>query len=191
MRLIGWNNPNLWIVNQSVVINRFRWRSSISHLYVLQKMKLDKSSVLAIYLGFVIICFSTGCQTTPPTQTTTTPPKEAKETQYIEGVRVYGDVASISSQDIAEIIKVIEKIKNVDPILSIEVLSNTRVDVETGVIRGPLDGSGMYYEVRKKDGAWLRHKTTLIRMWMSHSKNGLIHGDENQSCGQLSSCLTS
>ncbi|MDQ8209606.1 hypothetical protein QEH52_18955 [Coraliomargarita sp. SDUM461003] len=133
-------------------------------------MKLDKSSVLAMYLGFVIICFSAGCQTTPPTQTTTPPPKEAKETQYIEGVRVYGDVAAISSQDIAEIIKVIEKIKNVDPILSIEVLSGTRVDVEAGVIRGPLNGSGWYYEVKKENGVWIRHKTTIMRGWVSQTK---------------------
>ena len=143
-------------------------------------MKLDKASALAMFLGVVTIWFATGCRTTP-----------TNETKYIEGVRVFGDAAAISSQDITEIIKVIEKIKNVDPILSIEVLSNTRVDVKTGVIRGPLDGSGMYYEIRKGDGTWLRHKTTTIRMWMSHSKNGLIHGDENQSCGQLSSCLTS
>lgn len=143
-------------------------------------MKLDKASVLAMFLGVVTIWFATGCRTNP-----------TNETKDIEGVRVFGDVTAISSKDIAEIIKVIEKIKNVDPILSIEVLSNTQVDVETGVIRGPLDGSGMYYEVRKEDGTWLRHKTTRIRMWMSHSKNRLIHGDENLSCGQLSSCLTS
>ena len=125
-----------------------------------------------MYLGFVFICFSTGCQTTPPTQTTTTPPKEAKKTQYIEGVRVYGDVGAISSQDIAEIIIVIEKIKNVDPILSIEVLSSTRVDVETGVIRGPLNGSGRYYEVMKEDGVWFRQKTTTMRGWVSQANEG-------------------
>ena len=39
MRLIGWNNPNLWIVNQSVVINRFRWRSYMYTLYVGRKIK--------------------------------------------------------------------------------------------------------------------------------------------------------
>lgn len=89
--------------------------------------------------------------------------------QYIEieGIYISGKIVSITVDDVAEIAKIIKKTGEVDPILSIKVLSNSRVEVTTGVIRGELDGGGNIYDLKKKNQKWGVHDTGFIRSWVS------------------------
>jgi hypothetical protein len=41
------------------------------------------------------------------------------------------------------------------------------VEVNTGVIHGPLSGHGTYYEFENRDGQWVRINTGTHKMWRS------------------------
>ncbi|WFB36825.1 hypothetical protein P3T73_03490 [Kiritimatiellota bacterium B12222] len=83
----------------------------------------------------------------------------------IEGLEIQGEIISISVNDVVNISKEIHKIENVDPIRSITVLSETQVEVMTGMRRGPLSGGGLVYGVIKSNGKW--KVTGVVNSWVS------------------------
>ena len=54
-----------------------------------------------------------------------------------------------------------------DPVLWIDVISKFEVDVSTGVIRAPLDGSGRIFRLRNEGGKWIYIKEDFHRSWVS------------------------
>jgi hypothetical protein len=65
--------------------------------------------------------------------------------------------------------EVIERVRAVaeDPILDIETLPNGDIQVTCGVVRGPLDGGGSIYLVRKIGLHWLVVNDDTMRSWVS------------------------
>jgi hypothetical protein len=55
------------------------------------------------------------------------------------------------------------------PVLWIDVISKTEVDVLTGVIRGPLDGGGRIFKLRRENGKWIYIKEEMYRSWVSEN----------------------
>lgn len=72
----------------------------------------------------------------------------------VEGINVSGKIISIDVKDVADIVEIITNTGEADPILSIRVISRSDVEVTTGIVRGPLDGGGNIYRVKKKNGQW-------------------------------------
>jgi len=80
---------------------------------------------------------------------------------------IYGAAALGGIDKLAEDIKLIEEgvaKRNASPILEILFLSSTHVKVMTGIVKGPLNGSGQYHSFKKEGSSWY-----------SSDKNGLIH----------------
>lgn len=74
---------------------------------------------------------------------------------HINGVEVNGRIISVSVADVVEIVAAINRIDNVEPILMISVLSESHVEVTTGVVDGPLAGGGKIYSLKKVNGGWI------------------------------------
>ena len=63
-----------------------------------------------------------------------------------------------------------------DPVLWIDVISKTEVDVSTGVVRAPLDGSGRIFKLSKEGGKWIYIKEDFHRSWVAqNTPNGPVH----------------
>jgi hypothetical protein len=60
----------------------------------------------------------------------------------------------LPGEEMAEIKKLVA-IESSYPILSIEVESRDKVKVTTGVVRGPLDGSGHFIYLERDNGKWV------------------------------------
>ncbi|MCC5843781.1 MAG: hypothetical protein JJU05_05960 [Verrucomicrobia bacterium] len=73
----------------------------------------------------------------------------------VHGVEVSGKIISVSVEDVVKIVTAINKIDNAEPILLITVLSETHVEVTTGVVQDPLTGGGKIYSVKKVNGEWI------------------------------------
>jgi hypothetical protein len=71
-----------------------------------------------------------------------------------EGVQIRPLLKTLSQEDLSRILAAVSKIKDGEPVLSIEILSTTRVEVRTGKVRGPLDGGGMVYRLDLIDDSW-------------------------------------
>ncbi|PXA02841.1 hypothetical protein DDZ13_15040 [Coraliomargarita sinensis] len=99
----------------------------------------------------------------------------------IEGTSINGQIVSISVEDVAEIAETVKKIDGVDPILSIRVIDRENVEVRTGVVRGPMDGGGRIYSLKKVTGEWELDESKGTAHWLSKTK-----GEPGES-GQLRS----
>jgi len=65
-----------------------------------------------------------------------------------------------------EIVNVAQSIpERKDPVLRIDVVSKTEVDITTGVIRSPFDRGGIMFKLRKVNGKWIYIKEELQRSW--------------------------
>jgi len=84
----------------------------------------------------------------------------------VEGISITGAIVSITPQDVSEIKNEMKKIEGLEPILSFRVISGSHVEVETGEIRGPLDGGGRVYVIKKNKGEW-EVDLTVMKHWIS------------------------
>ena len=73
-------------------------------------------------------------------------------------------VTTLSDDDLASILEVLSRVEDIEPILNVEIVSETEVRVMTGEIRGPLNGGGHSYTLKAKDGKWTLEKTSV---WVS------------------------
>jgi hypothetical protein len=75
-------------------------------------------------------------------------------------------IGNLSQSDVAAICKVVKATPELNgrPILSIEVISQDKVEVTTGVVRGPLDGGGRTAILEKHNGIW---QVVETGWWMS------------------------
>lgn len=55
------------------------------------------------------------------------------------------------------------------PVLWIDVISKTEVDVVTGVVRGPLNGGGRIFKLRRENDKWIYIKEEMYRSWVSEN----------------------
>lgn len=55
------------------------------------------------------------------------------------------------------------------PVLWIDVISKTEVDVSTGEVRGPLDGGGRIFKLRRENDKWIYIKEEMYRSWVSEN----------------------
>ena len=78
--------------------------------------------------------------------------------------QIYG--GRLKESDLDEIESLVAKLTE-DAILTIDVRRPNVVEVKTGVVRGPLDGGGVYYEFEKKDGRWVRINEKGSKSWVS------------------------
>jgi len=95
---------------------------------------------------------------------------EIVHTVEIEGIGINGRIVSIGIEDVAEIAEIVKGIEDVDPILSIRVIDQEKVEVTTGVVRGPLDGGGRIYSLKKIDGEWDLDESKGTTHWMSETE---------------------
>jgi hypothetical protein len=123
-------------------------------------MKFKNNTVTIPLIAILLIGLVAGCQNGKT---------DESDHQGVEigGIYISGKNTKISADDVAEISKIIQEIENADPILSIHVLSKSHVEVETGVIRGPLDGGGRIYDLKKKNKKWEIYDTGYIKSWVS------------------------
>ena len=84
----------------------------------------------------------------------------------VYGAASLGGVSKIQ-KDIKKIESLLTEIGSKYPILEVVFLKDDRVEVQTGVVRGPLDGMGIYYDFEKKDGIWLQLNKDTFRSWVS------------------------
>jgi hypothetical protein len=83
-----------------------------------------------------------------------------------EGVQIRPLLTTLSQENLSKILESVSKVKDGEPVLSIDILSTTRVEVRTGTVRGPLDGGGMVYRLDLIGGSWkIDDKATTH--WMS------------------------
>ena len=80
--------------------------------------------------------------------------------------RTYAVEGELTTEDLRQIELLVAGLTD-DPILHIKVLRAGRVEVNTGVVRGPLAGHGRYFDFEKRDGQWVQINTDTIRWWMS------------------------
>lgn len=84
----------------------------------------------------------------------------------IYGSAALGGLAKVQD-DIRKIEALLAEIGNEQPILEVVFLSGHRARVNTGVIKGPLNGHGRYYNLKKKNGVWIQLKKDMIQSWFS------------------------
>ncbi len=70
-------------------------------------------------------------------------------------IKLTGETHLISKKDVQEIIAVVQKIPDIDHnILIIRVVSADKVIVDTGIVRGPLDGGGDIVIIQREKDGW-------------------------------------
>jgi len=97
----------------------------------------------------------------------------------VEGTSINGQIVSIDVEDVAEITEIVKEIEDVKPILSVRVIDQENVEVTTGFVRGPLDGGGRIYSLKKINGEWELDVSKGTTHWISKTKG------EPGDCGQL------
>jgi len=86
----------------------------------------------------------------------------------IEGICVNGEITTIRPSDIALLKKAVAQIAdNKYPIMSIKVIDKDLVDVQVGQVRGPLNGGGRYYKLRRSGNGWDLVPERMKRSWIS------------------------
>jgi len=81
------------------------------------------------------------------------------------GFDVYGAAALGGLDGVKEDIEAIQAAVGDEPILEILFLKADGVEVKTGSIRGPQDGSGRYYDFKKEKGRWVPVNRNTFRAW--------------------------
>jgi hypothetical protein len=82
--------------------------------------------------------------------------------QSVEGHKVGIEplLTTLTNEDLTAILEALHNIEDLEPILSIKILSATAVRVRTGVIRGPLNGGGKTYRLESREGKWTVEETS-------------------------------
>jgi hypothetical protein len=80
--------------------------------------------------------------------------------------RSYTFPASLTEGDLQAIEALIRDLTH-DPIMQIEADELDNIEVMTGVIRGPLDGGGTYFNFAKRNGHWTQIHTGSQKFWVS------------------------
>jgi len=83
----------------------------------------------------------------------------------VYGSAALGGTAKVQD-DIRQIESLLAKIGNEHPILEVVFINRHHVRVNTGVIKGPLNGHGRYYNLKKKNGVWIQpNKDKAVTWW--------------------------
>lgn len=83
----------------------------------------------------------------------------------VYGSAALGGIAKVQD-DIRKIEALLAEIGNEHPILEVVFINKNRAWVNTGVIKGPLNGHGIYYNLKKKNGVWiLPNKHEGVTWW--------------------------
>lgn len=85
----------------------------------------------------------------------------------IDGMEISGRLSDFQKMDIEGITAAMKLIDPKYPIMSIQFVSPSEVEITTGVVRGPLNGSGRYYKLKKQGETWVQIETDHIRHWVS------------------------
>jgi len=85
----------------------------------------------------------------------------------IEGLYVTGQLSDFQKKEIEDITEVAKSLDSKYPIMSIEFKSPNEVEIMTGVVRGPLDGGGNYFDLKKQNGKWIQVNSDSHRGWVS------------------------
>ena len=83
-----------------------------------------------------------------------------------EGIQIRPLLSTLSQKNLSKILEAVSKIQDGEPVLSIDVISTTRVEVRTGKVRGPLDGGGMVYRLDLIGDFWTVDEKATTH-WMS------------------------
>jgi hypothetical protein len=81
-------------------------------------------------------------------------------------VRAYEIDGTLSEADLRSIEALVRGLTK-DPIMKMTVDDLGTVEVMTGVVRGPLDGGGDFYDFAKREGRWVRINSDKIKSWVS------------------------
>jgi hypothetical protein len=83
------------------------------------------------------------------------------------GVAAFGGMEKLK-EDIKMIQDTIPLLDTKYPILEIVFLSRDHVEVKTGIVEGPLNAKGRYYDLKKQGDSWQNaDKPGLVRGWRS------------------------
>jgi hypothetical protein len=88
------------------------------------------------------------------------------ETRVVAGVRVSGVHTYWTKNKVIALKAAVAAVDHTYPILSIKFIDSTTADVTTGVVRGPLDGSGYEYRFTFKNGKWTVDRSSTM-IWVS------------------------
>jgi len=85
----------------------------------------------------------------------------------VYGAASLGGISKLAA-DIKIIQETIAKIDTEYPILEIDFLSKDHVEVKTGIVKGPLNASGRYHDLKKEGNQWRNaDEEGVVRMWVS------------------------
>jgi hypothetical protein len=88
------------------------------------------------------------------------------ETRVVAGVTVSGAHTYWTESKVIALKAAVAAVDHTYPILSIKFIDSTTAEVTTGVVRGPLDGSGREYRFKLKNGKWSADTSSTL-IWVS------------------------
>jgi len=85
----------------------------------------------------------------------------------VYGVAAFGGLEAMKG-DIEKIQEVVSLIDRQYPILDIVFLSKDRVEVQTGIVKGPLNARGRFHNLKKQGNLWQNaDKEGMVHSWVS------------------------
>jgi hypothetical protein len=101
-------------------------------------------------------------------------PRDVKSAQrlppysiQVHGVFVAGGLSDLQAENISAIVDYAKIVDKQYPLMGIEFLGPDKVEIQTGVIRGPLDGGGRYHTLEKRNGKWQVISDGPSKSWFS------------------------
>ncbi|CAM3181799.1 hypothetical protein [Rariglobus hedericola] len=85
----------------------------------------------------------------------------------VEGLHITGQLSDFQKNEIEAITVAAKSLDSKYPIMSIKFKSPGEVEIMTGVVRGPLDGGGNYFDLKKQNGKWIQANPDSRRFWVS------------------------
>jgi hypothetical protein len=85
----------------------------------------------------------------------------------VHGVFVAGGLNDLQAENISAIVDYAKTVDKQYPLMEIEFLGPDKVEIQTGVIRGPLDGGGRYHTLEKRNGKWQVISDGPSKSWFS------------------------
>ena len=114
--------------------------------------------ILQLFLATLVLAVA-GCRTPDGAV-------NESESYVVAGVRVSGAHSFWTESKVIALKAAVAAVDHTYPILSIKFIDATTAEVTTGVVRGPLDGSGYEYRFKLKNGRWIADRSSTM-IWVS------------------------
>jgi hypothetical protein len=85
----------------------------------------------------------------------------------VSGVSVAVGLNELQAEDIKAIVDYAKTVDKEYPLMRIEFLGLDKVEIQTGIVRGPLDGGGRFHTLERKHGRWQVVSDGSSKRWVS------------------------